>query len=377
MCERTRGVRRGFTLIELLVVIAIIAVLIALLLPAVQAAREAARRAQCTNNLKQLGLAVHNYHTSNNVLPASTMFGGPTQGAWGYCPSWTVALLPNLEQTPLYNAINFDYGMWLAQNTTVSYSALATVLCPSENQKIRPMTAVWAPWAPSNYCGNYGGPEPIRMWTGTIVAPYAPVTTNNSGYIGQPVGTMYAITVADMAWFGLEAVLDGTSMTAMISERLYATPGGSPLPFASDLLNAKRDAFVVKGWPGPNSYNGQNPTLAVSAMQLCQSIPGTQQAVANSEYLGFSWSMQYVWDWATNCYNHYNTPNKLTCGSSAMNWSVGYTNGAAPPTSNHPGGVNMCFTDGHVQFIKDSISVQTFWAIGTKAMGEVVSSDQY
>jgi prepilin-type N-terminal cleavage/methylation domain-containing protein/prepilin-type processing-associated H-X9-DG protein len=373
MSNSVRPVRRGFTLIELLVVIAIIAVLIALLLPAVQAAREAARRAQCNNNLKQLGLAIHNYHTSNNVLPASSMFGGPTLGVWNQCASWAVVLLPNVEQSPLYNAINFACDMSQPQNSTVSYTALSVFLCPSENQKIRPMF----PWAPTNYFGNYGGPEPIKMWTGTIVAPFAPVTSVNSAAIGEPVGTMYAAIVPDMAWFGLEAVLDGTSNTALFSERLYSTPN-SALPFASDTVNGKRGAFAITNWPGPNSYNTQNTALAVSAMQLCQSVPGTMQAVGNSPYVGFSWSAQYVWDWASNCYNHYNTPNKLSCGSAGgFGWSVGYTNAAFPPTSNHPGGVNMCFTDGHVQFIKDSISAQTFWAIGSKAMGEVVSADSY
>src|SRR6476660_7045106 len=107
---------RGFTLIELLVVIAIIAVLIALLLPAVQAAREAARRAQCTNNLKQLGLAVHNYHSTYNVLPAEDMWMGATGGSgtgnssWGWNASWPICLLPNPEQGPLYNAYNASWS---------------------------------------------------------------------------------------------------------------------------------------------------------------------------------------------------------------------------------------------------------------------------
>jgi prepilin-type N-terminal cleavage/methylation domain-containing protein/prepilin-type processing-associated H-X9-DG protein len=364
-------IRRGFTLIELLVVIAIIAVLIALLLPAVQAAREAARRAQCTNNLKQLGLAIHNYHSSTNVLPASSMFGGPTVTAWGQCASWAVVLLPNIEQGPLYGAINFSYDMSQPQNSTVSYNALSTFLCPSDNQKIRPQS----PYAPTNYFGNFGGPNPVRMFAGTIVAPYAPTTSQNAYQFNVPVGTMYCETLPDMAWFGFESVVDGTSNTALFAEKLY----GSPIaPKASDPVNAKRGVFGVSGWPGPNSYNTQNVSLAVSAMQMCQSVPGAQQAVGNSNYIGFSWASQYIWDWGTNCYNHYNTPNKLSCQSSgSLGWAVGYTNGAYSATSNHPGGVNMCFTDGHVQFIKDSINPQTYWALGTKALGEVISSDAY
>src|SRR3954451_12797642 len=100
--------RRAFTLIELLVVIAIIAVLIALLLPAVQSAREAARRAQCVNNLKQLGLGVHNYLSSTNVFPAQAM---QNTSFWAWNPSWATAILPHMEQAPLYNAINFNVPM--------------------------------------------------------------------------------------------------------------------------------------------------------------------------------------------------------------------------------------------------------------------------
>src|SRR5262245_38818761 len=133
---------KGFTLIELLVVIAIIAVLIALLLPAVQAAREAARRAQRSNNLKQLGLAVHNYHSTFNVLPAEDMWMGCTwgsepmsNGCWGWNASWPVCLLPNLEQGPLYNAYNQALGPDIGGNTTVSFNVIGVLLCPSDNQK--------------------------------------------------------------------------------------------------------------------------------------------------------------------------------------------------------------------------------------------------
>ena len=116
MLSRKRlSARTGFTLIELLVVIAIIAVLIALLLPAVQAAREAARRAQCINNMKQLGLAVHNYHSTHNVIPADGVFLGAAYGpnppaaseGWGWNASWNISLLPNMEQNPLFSRATF------------------------------------------------------------------------------------------------------------------------------------------------------------------------------------------------------------------------------------------------------------------------------
>src|SRR5262245_11458998 len=171
MRATARDVRRAFTLIELLVVIAIIAVLIALLLPAVQSAREAARRAQCTNNLKQLGLAVHNYVSSQNVLPPEDMWmaatmSSPGNGSWGWNASWPVMLLPSLEQQPLYNAFNVSWTPdYVVNQTTVAFNALAVLLCPSDGQKSRPAY----PWAPLSYCGNHGGPGVIRMFSGTIV----------------------------------------------------------------------------------------------------------------------------------------------------------------------------------------------------------------
>jgi len=375
MTGSVRPVRRGFTLIELLVVIAIIAVLIALLLPAVQAAREAARRAQCTNNLKQLGLAVHNYISSTNVLPAASMFTGPGIGSWSWCASWTVFLLPELEQGPLFNATNFNFSMdQPANQTTVSFNKLATLLCPSDNQKVRPNS----PWAPTNYFGNFGGPIVVRMWTGTIVEPVSPVSpvTPASQVGGYPPGTNWWTVLPDMAFFGLEGITDGSSNTALFSEKLLGPPAGSPMPYASDNTNAKRGVFAAAV---SNNFNSGNYTLAQTSMQLCQSIPGTTQVnTTQSSNIGFFWAGGYVWSWMNNCYNHYNTPNKLSCASSGgLGWSVGYSNGISPPTSNHPGGVNMCFADGHVQFIKDSIGVQTFWALGTKSTGEVVSSDSY
>src|SRR3954451_7046923 len=127
--------RRGFTLIELLVVIAIIAVLIALLLPAVQAAREAARRAQCVNNLKQIGLALHNYHQSNDCFPLGNGCTGP--GNVGPCTSWDgfspqAQMLGSMEATALFNATNFNLGGSAAANSTVITSKIATLMCPSD-----------------------------------------------------------------------------------------------------------------------------------------------------------------------------------------------------------------------------------------------------
>ncbi len=379
---RSSSPTKGFTLIELLVVIAIIAVLIALLLPAVQAAREAAQRAQCINNLKQLGLAVHNYHQSFNCLPAENMFLGPTGGSgWGWNASWAVFLLPNLEQIPLYNAYNFSVepaDAFQPINGTVTYSALSVFTCPSDDLKQRPNN----PWAPTNYVANHGGPGTIRMWSGTIVEFYTVDTLANQG---GAIGQGWWGADSNLGFFGFEALTDGTSNTGLFSEKLKSIPAGSPMPYAGQ-SNAKRGIFVTAnispvcggisppcGPPGTNFL--QN---AVSSVQGCQAIPGTQQADPTSWLNGFSWAIGYEWHTVVNSYHHYNTPNKLTClNPSDPGGLWGGSAGMSTANSNHPGGVNVCFTDGSVKFLKDSVAYNTWWALGTRNGGEVLSADAY
>jgi prepilin-type N-terminal cleavage/methylation domain-containing protein/prepilin-type processing-associated H-X9-DG protein len=365
--------RKGFTLIELLVVIAIIAVLIALLLPAVQAAREAARRAQCTNNLKQLGLAVNNYHTAVNAIPGSAMFLGATGETWGWNANWTVFLLPYIEQNPLYNAYNFAQGPDMVMNSTVSYNLLNVLLCPSDNQKQRNNP----PWAPINYVGNYGGPSPIRMWSGTIVAFYSCSTTNATPANGWGPGTCWWGADSNLGFFGFEGVTDGSSNTSLFSEKLLGITTNGPWPYAGSGTDAKRGIYLIGTMPG--TYNQMNTSLALVGMQACQSVPSTTQASTSSWVLGFSWTAGYYWHWMCNSYNHYNTPNKLTCmgTNDTQPGTWGGAEGISPPTSNHPGGVNVCFLDGSVHFIKDSVSPQSWWAIGTRNGAETLSSDSY
>jgi len=205
--------RAGFTLIELLVVIAIIAVLIALLLPAVQAAREAARRSSCVNNLKQLGLAVHNYSDQNGCFPLKDMYPHVADVSCGWSLSWPLAILPGLEQGPLFNAFNFSFstggadydvdcttgGGWA--NSTVGRAQVATLLCPSESLAQHPDQG----WGTMNYYGNLGGPGVLATHTGTIIPNGAGVvpTIGASYRPGGPV-TFASIT-------------DGTSNTALFS----------------------------------------------------------------------------------------------------------------------------------------------------------------
>jgi prepilin-type N-terminal cleavage/methylation domain-containing protein/prepilin-type processing-associated H-X9-DG protein len=345
--------RRGFTLIELLVVIAIIGVLIALLLPAVQAAREAARRSQCVNNLKQIALAAHNYVDSNQVFPA--------QSIPNYGNTWTTScfssLLPNIEQGPLYNAINFSWQMTHASNTTVSYSSVGAYLCPSESVAQRP----GSPWAPHNYAANIGGPGTISAWSGVIVP------TTNAWYNNSNVAS-----------FGFNAVTDGTSSTAMFSEHLMGlgngTGTGPLLPIGHP--EARRAMFMVS-----QSLTADSPTgaaMATSFAQACKNLPGGTVSLG-ARNVGTHWNLAMAYAVPNNAYTHWGTPNTNRCtytnSQDPATWCGTLCN--APPTSRHSGGVNVAFADGSVHFIKDTINMTTWWAIGTRNQYETVSADSY
>ncbi len=361
-----RKTKRGFTLIELLVVIAIIAVLIALLLPAVQAAREAARRAQCVNNLKQLGLAVHNYVSTYNVFPAHSYWNFVY---WEECYSWMAAVLPQMEQNPLYNALNYNWDSIAVQNYTVGFTKIPSLICPSDDVTqpvsvgIIPGTS--AAYAPSSYASNYGGPAAITAFTGTIVP---------GPYVNWP-GTQYS-TSSNTAWFGFQSVTDGSSNTALLSEQLIGLAGNPTVLVSSN--QAKRAIYQLQITLQQDSGN---LPAAVNFMLACKSLPGTTPSL-ESNTRAFYWLGNFdPWMTMNISYVHFGTPNSLSCAdlsSVAIGSNIwGGTTGLVSATSNHPGGVNVGFTDGSVKFIKDTISYQTWWALGTRNQGEVVSSDAY
>jgi prepilin-type N-terminal cleavage/methylation domain-containing protein/prepilin-type processing-associated H-X9-DG protein len=364
--------RRGFTLIELLVVIAIIAVLIALLLPAVQSAREAARRAQCTNNLKQIGLAMHNYISSNVSTPPACMDANWSSKTPQANFSQHVRLLPYLEQTSAYNSLNLTLGARWNSYSPVFYDVIqktvltmqiASFLCPSDSQPGSSSTetigGVNKLVAATNYPSNLGLNRRINA---------APAGTVNGNWVQN--GPVYVLSQWDGATdhrvVSIDSFLDGTSTTAIFSEWVK---GPASLPGKISLGMVFNAAVPMANFPTDYQF-----------AQLCGSIaPTTVNGSGGGPAGSQSWGWKGEW-WAfggTMAYSHTNLPNRF-----AMDYSDNREDGRAMSTlinasSNHPGGVNVLFMDGSVRFIKSSVNYQAWYAIATPDSGEVVSSDAF
>jgi prepilin-type N-terminal cleavage/methylation domain-containing protein/prepilin-type processing-associated H-X9-DG protein len=375
--------RRAFTLIELLVVIAIIAVLIALLLPAVQAAREAARRAQCVNNLKQLGLAAQNYASSNNVFPPQTSW--PTLAAninptnttgflWGF--TWYYALYPQMEQTQVFNAVNFSVSPMDLSQVTAATAKVSSLLCPSETGiptlfSMNTGTNTYS-YATTNYVGNYGGPAAMQPYTGTIVPGYDVEQGMNANAGRLPV-------------IGLQSITDGTSSTALFSERLVSGFAyNTTATVFSNGIPGLRAIFTGTFAAAPNSVtpvnalSGNPAQLFVQGCNVSSTTAATYPAAIGVQMI--AGNPAYV---SLTSYMHWTAPNTPPCTNSLdsafTDGITGYVGpfGSASANSLHPGGVNVCFADGSVHFIKNSIALQAWWGLGTRSSGEVISSDQY
>ncbi|WP_165227160.1 DUF1559 domain-containing protein [Aquisphaera insulae] len=365
--------RPGFTLIELLVVIAIIAVLIALLLPAVQSAREAARRAQCTNNLKQLGLATANYMEVNGTTPLhmhrrSNEWDNPPNGASGN-HSWYCVILPFVEQSPAYNSINFTYSSgWneietqVGPNITTNLMTISSFLCPSDGER---NTYLGVNWGNFNYVASCGVPRNYLMpgQASTNAASPPPSTgmiSESRMNVAGPWSDKWRANTNRS--FSGASFTDGFSNTAAFSESLVSNgsqqnsdPRRNLRTIDSDYMDdydAYIDIVVRDGLA--NGYNWG---------------PWTEER-------GMTW--QFTDSWQKHVYAHAFPPNAapVVCDYSDT-FRCHECDGAMNPTSNHPGGINLAFLDGSVRFIKNSISLPTWWALGTRAGGEVISADQY
>jgi prepilin-type N-terminal cleavage/methylation domain-containing protein len=306
--------RRAFTLIELLVVIAIIAVLISLLLPAVQSAREAARRAQCVNNLKQLGLASHNYHDVHSRFPIGGQGRRTTDGAYpagAFRQPFIVALLPFFEQNVLYASYNTDLWYESAQNFTTRNIPVASLTCPSDQQigfkrpnenQLDVKGSYGINWGPNTFFDQGGGKAPFFL--------------NYGASLGE--------------------ITDGSSNTLLLLEMIQTnTPFGNPadLDRRARIWNDDAGCYQVTNRTGPNS---RIPDFA-----RCVNDPANKAPCVNSNLF-----------------------------ADTLNYNI-------TSRSKHPGGVNASISDGSVRFFKDTVDLRTWQALSTRIGGEVISADAY
>jgi prepilin-type N-terminal cleavage/methylation domain-containing protein/prepilin-type processing-associated H-X9-DG protein len=363
--------RRGFTLIELLVVIAIIAVLIALLLPAVQAAREAARRIQCTNNLKQIGIGLHNYISTHDCFPPGDIL------VWSPASNKLIAngslsvhsrVLSFMEQQPMFNSLNMvlpvlNDTIGVPANSTVIVSRLAVFLCPS-------------------------APPPSYMGTGLAAGPLSSLPVPGNCYFaslgssleydmtntgGPPNGLFHDSGVANAPPVRLSAVTDGLSNTIAIGEWKPGTGVSGTVSLPQDVIFAGSQPLVPNTVDMVMSLAGSAKFQQWAALCSAGASPATSSTRGpRTVTLGQYWGVGLP---ILTLGNVILGPNPKTPNCAFLN---SYNSGGMFTLSSyHPGGANVLMGDGSVRFLKDSIGLPTVWALGSRSQGEVISADSY
>ncbi len=329
--------RWAFTLVELLVVIAIIGVLVALLLPAVQAAREAARRSSCSNNLKQIGLALHNYHDSFNAFPrAVTWGGGTTTPQLPYHHTWITSILPFIEQRPLYDSINHDAPAWSQPHVALQ---VKNFLCPSDGQ-------LQSANAHNLAITNYAGSEGYHWWSDAMIGAWPP--WDSLGFT-NPAGDYNGVFTVNknrtMANF-----LDGTSQTIMVGEKN-----------STGYKGAHAVGPDIRSWMGtgiPRPANGEAVFCAAFVGSAGFGLPG-----ASGQYKTPDNSSTLTENWFRAGPHAFN-PTYITAWGANSEW--------AAPGSLHPAEmVGYAFGDGAVKFLPATMDYKAFFMLHGISDGKI------
>ena len=342
--QSTRRIARstGFTLVELLVVIAIIGVLVALLLPAIQAAREAARRSSCSNNMKQLGLALLNYESSKRTLPPGQYKPYEVLNPYlhGSCFSVNAQLLPYLEQETYRRLFDFDKDIYEHPNWGAAFNEPALMLCPSDPNQGDQINMGW-----SNYHANTGSWSFLAGWDGPF------------GAVDMKAG------IQPLPALRLSQIVDGTSNTAAMAEVCNGLPDGGEND--TQPANEMADCFDMNSNPFPTNYDITDPVKRAKVRDIISKAEKTKVAAAG----GTTWRLRRGSPWVEGAmwniwYNHLLPPN-ATC------WSTGQSSDAwwtliSPPSSYHGDLVNVVMVDGSVQTYSSSIEPDVWTDLGTR-----------
>jgi len=355
----TKRIKSGFTLVELLVVIAIIGILIGMLLPAVQQVRAAARRIQCANNMRQIGLAIHNFESAHGNFPVSQVGPGKSNGMGGFESgyySWLVPLLPFMEQDNLHSSFDLSISNGDGNdpkmsdthpNAAAAATSVASFLCPSDTPSADNTIMGSANPASSSYVGNIGWPAPTTGFNGER----GPDRYSGVIPLEKPSGN-------PIAWhggsrFGFGSITDGTSNTAMISERLIQTAT------SREEVRANFSRIVAR-----HVTPRRVESLGLITARLEASIDVHD---SESAHIGRSWSSGFPLTAPT--YVHLLPPNSRNIGFYTDSEEQG--DFLVPSSSEHVGGVNLVRADSSVSFVGDSVAQEIWWALGARDDGRV------